>query len=164
MNTFCEIKADRVRDAQRADLEVGEVDLIRTSFHGKYWGSIKITTHVDHISHCRIASGKNWWNRWTYRLFITNTRSDANRVRANLEVSEVELRASRLDHSATRERRLRLATQDCCSRKATMEREPVVSRTDHTMRIPSGVASQATTNHAAKGWPVFVNLRNTGNL
>ena len=35
--------------------------------------------------------------------------------------------------------------------------------TDHTTRIPSGVASPVTTNHAAKG-SVFVNLRNTGNL
>ena len=33
--------------------------------------------------------------------------------------------------------------------------------TDHTTRIPSGVASRATTNHAANG-SVFVNLRNFG--
>jgi len=36
-------------------------------------------------------------------------------------------------------------------------------RTDRTTRIPSGVASPVTTNHAAKG-SVFVSLRNTGNL
>ena len=36
-------------------------------------------------------------------------------------------------------------------------------RTDRTTRIPSGVASPLTTNHAAKG-SVFVNLRNPGNL
>ena len=36
-------------------------------------------------------------------------------------------------------------------------------RTDRTTRIPSGVASPVTTNHAAKG-AVFVNSRNDGNL
>ena len=34
---------------------------------------------------------------------------------------------------------------------------------DRTTRIPSGVASPVTTNHAAKG-SVSVNLRNGGNL
>ena len=42
-------------------------------------------------------------------------------------------------------------------------RELMAPRTDRTMRIPSGVASPVTTNHAAKG-SVFVNLRNAGNL
>ena len=36
-------------------------------------------------------------------------------------------------------------------------------RTNHTTRIPSGVASPVTTEQAAKG-SVFVNLRNPGNL
>ena len=36
-------------------------------------------------------------------------------------------------------------------------------RTDRMTRIPSGVASPVTTNHAAKG-SVFVNLSNVGNL
>ena len=36
-------------------------------------------------------------------------------------------------------------------------------RTDHTARIPSGVAFPVATNHAAKGF-MFVNLRNAGNL
>ena len=36
-------------------------------------------------------------------------------------------------------------------------------RTDRTTRIPSGVTSPVTTNHAAKG-SVFVNLRNASNL
>ena len=39
----------------------------------------------------------------------------------------------------------------------------MVPRTDRTARIPSGVTSPVTTNHAAKG-SVFVNLRNAGNL
>jgi len=36
-------------------------------------------------------------------------------------------------------------------------------RTDHMMRIPSGVTSTIITNHATKG-SVFINLRNAGNL
>jgi len=56
-----------------------------------------------------------------------------------------------------------LATHDCYSQKATMGRELMAPRTDRTTRIPSGVASPVTTNHAAKG-SVFVNLRNDGNL
>ena len=36
-------------------------------------------------------------------------------------------------------------------------------RTDRTTRIPSGVASPVTANHAAKE-SVFVDLRNAGNL
>jgi len=48
-------------------------------------------------------------------------------------------------------------------RKATMGRDQMAPRTDRTTRIPSGVASLVTTNHAAKG-SVFVNVRNGGNL
>ena len=48
-------------------------DLIRTSIYDKYSGSMKITQHLDHICHCRTASGTNWWNRWTYQVFIMNT-------------------------------------------------------------------------------------------
>ena len=42
-------------------------------------------------------------------------------------------------------------------------RELMAPRTDHTTRIPSGVASPVTKNHAAKG-SVFSNLRNLGNF
>jgi len=66
-------------------------------------------------------------------------------------------------HSMTVFGSFRLATQDFYSRKATMGRELMAPRTDRTTRIPSGVASPVTTNHAAKG-SVFVNLRNVGNL
>ena len=44
-----------------------------------------------------------------------------------------------------------------------MGMELMAPRTDRTTRIPSGVASPVTANHAAKGC-VFVNLRNAGNL
>jgi len=33
-------------------------DLVRTNVYGKYSGSTKITTHLDHISHCKTALGK----------------------------------------------------------------------------------------------------------
>ena len=38
----------------------------RTSMHDKYSGSMKITTHLDHISHCKIASGQKGSNAWKY--------------------------------------------------------------------------------------------------
>ena len=68
-----------------------------------------------------------------------------------------------INYSATRDRLLPLATQDCYSRKATMGRELMAPKTDRTTRIPSGVASPVTTNYAAKG-PVFINVGNAGNL
>ena len=51
-------------------------DLIRTSIDDKYSGSMKITTRLDHVCHCKVASGIDWSNRRTYRVFIMNTRSD----------------------------------------------------------------------------------------
>ena len=47
-------------------------DLILTSTCHEYWGSLKISQRLDHISHCKTASGK-WSNRWTYRVFIMKT-------------------------------------------------------------------------------------------
>ena len=49
-------------------------DLIRASVYATYSGSMTFTTHLDHISHCEIASSTNWLNRWTYRLFMINTQ------------------------------------------------------------------------------------------
>jgi hypothetical protein len=63
--------------------------------------------------------------------------------------------------STARDRRLRLATQDCNSREATMGRGLMAPITDRTTRTPSGVASPVTTKHAAEG-SVFVDLRNAG--
>ena len=51
-------------------------DLIAASILRKYSGSMKITTHLDYISHCKTASGTNWSSRWTYRVFSQNTRRD----------------------------------------------------------------------------------------
>jgi len=48
----------------------------RTSIYDKYSGSMTITTRLDHISHCKTASGTNWSNTWTYRVCIINTRRD----------------------------------------------------------------------------------------
>jgi len=47
-----------------------------SALYDKYSGSMKITTHLDNISHCKTASGTNWSNRWVYRVFIINTRRD----------------------------------------------------------------------------------------
>jgi len=45
-------------------------DLIRTSVEDKYSGTTKIIKHLDHVSHCKTASGTNWSNRWTYQVLI----------------------------------------------------------------------------------------------
>ena len=50
-----------------------KITLTRTSIYDTDSGSMKITTHLDHASLCEIASGTNWSNRWTCRLFIMNT-------------------------------------------------------------------------------------------
>jgi hypothetical protein len=49
-------------------------DLIWTSVYDKYSGSMKITTHLDHIGHCKATLGSNWSNRWMYRVFFIGTR------------------------------------------------------------------------------------------
>ena len=51
-------------------------EFIRMSICDKYTGSMKVTTLLDHASHCKTASGTNWSSRWTYRVFIINTRRD----------------------------------------------------------------------------------------
>ena len=51
-------------------------DLIRTSLCDIHSGSTKITTHLDHISHCKTTSGTNWSIGWRYRGFIISTRRD----------------------------------------------------------------------------------------
>ena len=35
---------------------------------------LKMNTHLDHISHFQTVSGTNCSKRWTYRVFIINTR------------------------------------------------------------------------------------------
>ena len=41
-------------------------NLVRTSIYDKYLVSMQISTHLDHISNFKTASGTNWSNRWTY--------------------------------------------------------------------------------------------------
>ena len=48
-------------------------DLSQTSFHDRNSGSMKITTSLDHFSHCKTSSGTDWSNRLTHRAFIINT-------------------------------------------------------------------------------------------
>ena len=82
-------------------------------------------------------------------------------LRCSLFAGQGKRRA--FDHHPDGRRRLRLATQDCFSRKATMGRELMALRTDHTTRIPSAVAFPVTTHHAANE-SVFVDLINAGGL
>ena len=51
----------------------GGGNLIQPSMFDAYAGSMKITTHLDHISRCRTASGTKCSSRWTIRVFIMNT-------------------------------------------------------------------------------------------
>jgi len=46
--------------------------LIRTSIHDIFLYSMKITTLMDYISHCKTAPV----NGWTHRVFIIHTRRD----------------------------------------------------------------------------------------
>ena len=52
------------------------LDLISASIHIQYSAPTKIATHLDHIIHCKTTSGTNESNRWTYRVFILDTRPD----------------------------------------------------------------------------------------
>jgi len=45
-------------------------------------GSMKSTTHLDHISRCETMSGTYWSNRWTYRVLMTNIRRDWIKTRS----------------------------------------------------------------------------------
>ena len=45
--------------------------------YDKCSGSKKITTHLDHVSHCKPTPDTNRSNRWTDRVFIINTRRDS---------------------------------------------------------------------------------------
>jgi hypothetical protein len=42
----------------------------------RVWKTLKVTTHLHHISHCKATPGTNWSNRWTYRVFIKTSRRD----------------------------------------------------------------------------------------
>jgi hypothetical protein len=44
--------------------------VIWTSIYDNYLASMKFTAHLDHICHCKTASGANWSNRLTYQAFI----------------------------------------------------------------------------------------------
>ena len=45
-------------------------NLIRASISDKYSGLMRISAHLDHMSHCKITSGTHRSNRWTYPVFI----------------------------------------------------------------------------------------------
>ena len=54
----------------------------RMSFSDHHSGSMRVTTHLDHKSHCKTASGTDWSNRRTYQISIINTRLAWNKSRA----------------------------------------------------------------------------------
>ena len=51
-------------------------NLIRSSTCDKCSGSVKVATHLGHISRCKTASGTDYSKGWTYRVCIKNTRRD----------------------------------------------------------------------------------------
>ena len=52
-------------------------NLIWTSFYDEHSGSMTITSHLDHISHCKTTvSGTTWSNRWTHRVHIIDAGCD----------------------------------------------------------------------------------------
>ena len=66
----------RIPARASTDQGAGKGDFIRTSTCDKYSNPMKITTHLDYMSRWKAASGTNRSNRWTYRVFIINTRCD----------------------------------------------------------------------------------------
>ena len=67
------------------------LDHVQTSVYDNYShsDSMKTTTHLDHISHCKTSSGTKWLNRWTYRLFIINTRRAPPAMSTNLIAASI---------------------------------------------------------------------------
>ena len=55
---------------------LGNKNLVRAIISYKHSGSMKTTTHLDRMSHCKSASGTNWSNRWSSRVFIINAHRD----------------------------------------------------------------------------------------
>ena len=51
-------------------------NLIRASIYDIRSGPMKFPTRMYHISNFETASCTNWSKRWTYRVFIMNTRPD----------------------------------------------------------------------------------------
>ena len=54
--------------ASAASRRVPSHDIPKTIYH-EISVSMKFTTHLDHVSHCKTASGTNWSERWTYRVW-----------------------------------------------------------------------------------------------
>ena len=52
-------------------------DLVRTSICDKHSGSMKITTHLDYILHCKNIPASSWLKQWIYRVFVKSTLRDS---------------------------------------------------------------------------------------
>ena len=59
----CTTFGPRVNCVRQVDFRWKRRHLIRTSICDKYSGSMKITTHLDHVRHCETTSGSDWLNR-----------------------------------------------------------------------------------------------------
>ena len=62
-----QLAPDEVRDRD---------DFSRTSIYDKFSGPVKITAHLDDISHSKAKSGTHWLNGWTYRVLSMQIRPD----------------------------------------------------------------------------------------
>ena len=60
--------------------------------YDEYWGSMKITTHLDHATYCKTAPNTDWSNRWTLRVFIINIRRDYPEQQHDVRMSVVTAR------------------------------------------------------------------------
>ena len=63
----------------------------RTSIHDKRSDSTKITTHLDHISHCKPTSGPNWSNRWTKLGPIDGRTEEGCRLAARVWITRPQV-------------------------------------------------------------------------
>ena len=64
------------RPRQAASCRCTTTSACLTCIYDKYSVSIRIATHLTHVSQCKTSYGANWSNRWTYRAFIINTRPE----------------------------------------------------------------------------------------
>ena len=56
-------------------------NLTRTIIYDRYSGSMIMTSHLDHVSHCTAALRTNWSNRRAIREIVIGTDRDSIRVR-----------------------------------------------------------------------------------
>ena len=65
--------------------------VIQTNIYDKRSDSTKITTHLDHISHCKPTSGPNWSNRWTKLGPIDGRTEEGCRLAARVWITRPQV-------------------------------------------------------------------------